>query len=367
MRDMQSNSAKGIGTTPSTVHPSGPDHGAEYISYVREQNELSEKEVHSPDSFIACDDSMLRIKELIKQIGSSSVSVLISGESGTGKEIIAKFIHDNSDRREKGFVAVNCAALPPSLLESELFGFEKGAFTGANHRHVGKFELASGGTLLLDEITEIETSLQAKLLRAIQEQEIERIGGRETIKINTRIIATSNRNLKEAVAKGTFREDLYYRLQVLPIEVPPLRERSKDIRYLALSFTKRFGLDYGKPDLSLTADAINCLLTYTWPGNVRELQNTIHRIVLMAQGNYIDMLDLPDSIKGKRHDEWVDLLPVGKSLESLETQFILETLKYHHGNRTHTAKTLGISIRTLRNKINEFTGKGLKVIGPEGE
>ena len=336
---------------------------AEYLNYLQSQKQT----FAGPDSmFLAADEKMIRIKEIIEQIASANVPVLITGESGTGKEVVAKAIHQASNRAQKPFVAVNCAALPSSLLESELFGFERGSFTGAHQRHVGKFEQASGGTLLLDEVTEMDPGLQAKLLRALQEKEIERIGGSGPIAVDTRVIATTNRDILSNVAKGTFRQDLYYRLYVIHIEVPALRERIKDIELLARNFLTRFGEQFGKPNLSFTPDALAKLQAYSWPGNVREMQNVVQRAALLSTNPNITSLDLP--IEAQTVDNgnaWVDTLPIGRPLRDVETQFILETLRHNQGNRTHAARALGISLRTLRNKINEFTAEGIQVIAPQ--
>ena len=245
------------------------------------------------------------------------------------------------------------------------FGFEKGAFTGANQQRIGKFEQAINGTLLLDEITEMDISLQAKLLRVLQEKEIERIGGQAPVAINTRIIATSNRDILNAVSQGTFRQDLYYRLYVLHIEVPPLRERPKDVPLLAEHFLDQLKTSLDRPNLHFTEEAMKKMTQHVWPGNIRELQNIIQRSILTCDNDQI----LPKNILIEGETpmltlEWVESLPIGQSLRIVETQFILGTLKHHQGNRTHAAKTLGISLRTLRNKINEFTSEGFEVTPP---
>lgn len=317
--------------------------------------------------FLSCDEKMLRIQDVIEQIANANVPVLVTGESGVGKEIIAKAVHNASNRRDKPFVAINCAALPPSLLEAELFGYEKGAFTGAGQRHLGKFEQATGGTLLLDEVTEMEPSLQAKLLRALQEHEIERLGGSGPVKVDVRIIATSNRNLSVAVEQGQFRQDLYYRLHVINVEVPALRDRPRDIELLANHFLALYSDQFNKPLMSFAPDAVHKLMLYKWPGNVRELNNVIQRTALLANSTIITARDIPVELgQETSSDNWIASLPIGKSLAEVETQFILETLKFHSGNRTHAARTLDISLRTLRNKINEFTSAGIHVIGPIG-
>lgn len=338
----------------------------DYLSYIQEQkNKDRRPQGSSHGDFIFADEKMLRIKGIVEQIANANVPVLITGESGTGKEVIARMIHNASNRRQEQFVAINCAALPPSLLESELFGFEKGAFTGAVQRHLGKFEQASGGTLLLDEVTETESSLQAKLLRALQEGEIERIGGSGPVKVDTRIIATTNRDITACVKEGLFRQDLFYRLYVIHLEIPPLRQRPKDIEVLSRHFLKQFGSDYSGRNIIMSAEAMNKLTRYSWPGNVRELQNVIQRAVLMANHDVLTADDFPLEQKTPKNDQdWVKHLPIGRKMRDVETQFILQTLASHQGNRTHSAKTLGISLRTLRNKINEFVIEGHEVPQP---
>ncbi len=308
------------------------------------------------------------VLKLAKQIAPSTANILLTGESGTGKEIFSRFIHDNSKRANKKFVAVNCAAIPEALLESELFGYEKGAFTGAVARRIGKFEEASDGTLLLDEISEMDIKIQAKLLRAIQEKEIDRIGGKTPIKVDTRIIATSNRNLDEAVKNGTFRQDLYYRLNVVNVAIPPLRERTEDIIVLAKHFAKKYSELNDIPLKPLSADAEKKLLNYRWPGNVRELENTIHRAVLLSTGTEISadavILDDISAIiePEKSVDEPISGAEfVGNKLADMERNLIIDTLKHTMGNRTVAANILGISIRTLRNKLKQYQDEGLDI------
>lgn len=297
------------------------------------------------------------ILKVAKQIAPSEASVLITGSSGTGKEIFSRFIHDNSKRANKKFVAVNCAAIPETLLESELFGYEKGAFTGAVARRIGKFEEASDGTLLLDEISEMDIGIQAKLLRAIQEKEIDRIGGKAPIKVNTRIIATSNRNLEEAVKNGTFRQDLYYRLNVINLNIPDLKDRPGDIIVLAKHFIKKYSELNELPMKDLSPAAEKMLLNYLWPGNVRELENTMHRAVLLSMGEEIDdssvMLSDASAVK-----EEVSGTEVGQTVAGMERKLIIDTLKHTMGNRTTAANILGISIRTLRNKLKQYQEEG---------
>ena len=304
------------------------------------------------------------ILKLAKQVAPSEANILLTGESGTGKEIFSRFIHDNSKRANKKFVAVNCAAIPETLLESELFGYEKGAFTGAVARRIGKFEEASDGTLLLDEISEMDIKIQSKLLRAIQEKEIDRIGGKAPIKVNTRIIATSNRNLAEAVKNGTFRQDLYYRLNVVNINIPPLRERPEDVPVLAKHFVKKYSELNELPMKDLSAEAEAKLKNYLWPGNVRELENTIHRAVLMSVGDKIEadavMLNDPEAVIAKPEigEEMSGGEFVGRTVANMERSLIIDTLKHTMGNRTTAANILGISIRTLRNKLKQYEEEG---------
>ncbi len=309
------------------------------------------------------------ILKMAKQIAPSEASVLLTGASGTGKEIFSRFIHDNSRRANKKFVAVNCAAIPETLLESELFGYEKGAFTGAVARRIGKFEEASDGTLLLDEISEMDIGIQAKLLRAIQEKEIDRIGGKAPVKVNTRIIATSNRNLDEAVKNGTFRQDLYYRLNVISINIPELKDRPGDIVVLAKHFIKKYSELNELPMKDLSAEAEKLLLNYLWPGNVRELENTMHRAVLLSGGDEItaDAIILTDPsavrepLPAAAADEETAAPGVGQTVAGMERRLIIDTLKHTLGNRTTAANILGISIRTLRNKLKQYQQEGFDV------
>jgi DNA-binding NtrC family response regulator len=306
--------------------------------------------------------------------------VLITGESGTGKEVLARYLHARSQRAKKPFITVNCAAIPENLLESELFGHEKGAFTGALGRRIGKFEEANGGTLLLDEVSEMDVRLQAKLLRAIQERVIYRVGGNKPVPVDIRIIATSNRNLTDAVRENKFREDLLFRLNVVNLKIPPLRERPADIAELATYFIKKYSDANGLAVRPLSAEASRALKTNRWPGNVRELENTLHRAVLLSSGAEIgiDGIMTPD---GGRLDqargtgaashaamaaEQVTRNLVGRTVAEVERDLILETLKHCLGNRTHAANILGISIRTLRNKLNEYAGDGVPVPPPHG-
>jgi len=331
------------------------------------------------------DESMAQVVKLATQIAGSDASVLITGESGTGKEVLARYVHTRSNRSKKPFICVNCAAIPEHLLESELFGHEKGAFTGAIARRIGKFEEATGGTLLLDEISEMDVRLQAKLLRAIQERVIDRVGGTRPVPVDIRIVATSNRNLTEAAREGKFREDLLFRLNVVNLKIPPLRERPADVAELSHFFAKKYADANGVPVRALSSEARKTLALHRWPGNVRELENTIHRAVLLATGSEIgvDGILTPD---GARLDqargvgvpgsgavayaalaaEQVTRALVGRTVADVERDLILETLKHCLGNRTHAANILGISIRTLRNKLNEYTSDGVPVPPPGG-
>ncbi len=337
-----------------------------YLDFIQNRKERRAARPEGHTLFPTADEKMMRIQDIIWQIAASQAPILITGESGVGKEVVARAIYEASPHpKTSPFVAVNCAAMPATLLESELFGFEKGAFTGADHRHIGKFEQANQGTILLDEITEIELSLQSKLLRVLQEKEIDRIGGSAPIPIQARIIATTNQDLTKAVAQGKFRQDLYYRLYVLHIEIPPLRERPRDIEFLAKNFLQEYAIQNGRPSLHFTVEAIERLKAHKWPGNVRELQNVVQRAAILSSSDQLTLSNL--LFEGEDvplSQDWIASLPIGKSLRSIETQFILETLKHHQGNRTHAAKTLGISLRTLRNKINEFMAEGIDVISP---
>jgi two-component system, response regulator FlrC len=326
------------------------------------------------------DEAMDHVVKLAQQIAGSDASVLVTGESGTGKEVIARYVHARSNRAKKPFISVNCAAIPEALLESELFGHEKGSFTGAVARRIGKFEEATGGTLLLDEISEMDVRLQAKLLRAIQERVIDRVGGTKPVPVDIRIIATSNRNLVEAAREGTFREDLLFRLNVVNLKIPPLRERPADVIELAGYFIKKYSLANGLPVRPLSAEARRALSLNRWPGNVRELENTIHRAVLLTSGEDIgvDGLMTPDGTllnqtpasPAAAHAaiaaEQVTRALVGRTVADVERDLILETLKHCLGNRTHAANILGISIRTLRNKLNEYSSDGVPVPPPNG-
>jgi len=336
-------------------------------------------------TFIARDPVLRPIMELAKRVGNSDASVLITGESGTGKEVMARFIHRKSRRARAHFVSVNCAAIPENLLESELFGHEKGAFTGAVARRIGKFEEANGGTLLLDEISEMDQRLQAKLLRVIQERVIDRVGGTQPIKVDIRLVATSNRDLEEEVKEKRFREDLYFRLNVVNLVMPPLRDRPADIVPLAEYFADKYSAANGIPKRAISAQALGLLQVHHWRGNVRELENTMHRAVLLARNSQIEPEAIMLSGQGFAPEK---SLPaniavqvaagrtlagqgpgslVGRTVADVERDLIIDTLSHCLGNRTHAANILGISIRTLRNKLKQYGESGAEMPPVSGE
>jgi two-component system response regulator FlrC len=311
-------------------------------------------------AIVTRDPAMIRLLEIADTVASSRAPALIQGESGTGKELLARHLHERGVRRGRPFVALNCAALPRELLESELFGHERGAFTGALTRKMGKFELASGGTLLLDEVSELETGLQAKLLRVLQEYEIDRVGGAAPVPVDVRVVATSNRRLRDLVDAGRFREDLFYRLNVVPFTVPALRDRKGDVGLLADHFLARFATGTA---LRIEDDARAWLEKHPWPGNVRELENALERAALLARDGIIRVTDLDDQ----------ETVPprlglgalAGLTVREMERRLIVETLKRTKNNRTQAAKLLGISIRTLRNKLAEYRARGELELAPE--
>ena len=338
------------------------------------------------NTMIADDPAMGEVVKLADKIAPSEATVLITGESGTGKEVMSQYIHRKSKRKDGPFIAVNCAAIPENLLESELFGHEKGAFTGATSRRIGKFEEAHAGTLLLDEVSEMHPSLQAKLLRAIQEKEITRVGSNDAVKVDVRIIATSNRDLEKSVEKGEFREDLYFRLNVVNLGLPALRERPKDIATLAQFFADKYAEANGVDKKKISAAAVQKLQAYGWRGNIRELENTMHRAILISMEDEMeaDAIHLkegefqgtaPAAPAGNApaasgtgssghpspdNPGAVDSL-VGRSIADVEKDMIINTLEHCLGNRTHAANILGISIRTLRNKLNQYKDEGVDV------
>jgi DNA-binding NtrC family response regulator len=308
----------------------------------------------SSSPIITRDKRMLELMEVCQRVASSKATVLIQGESGTGKELYARYIHARSPQCDGPFVAVNCASLPETLFESELFGHEKGAFTGALGRKIGKFELAHGGTLLLDEISEMSPFLQAKILRVLQEGEVDRVGGKEPIPVDVRVIATTNRDLEACIKKGEFREDLYYRLNIISFKLPPLRERADDVDLLVNHFLEKYAAQYKTQARSVSERAWTWLRKQPWQGNVRELKNLLERAVLMASGPVLDLTDFSaiDQAGGEAPEGQV--APFTFSLREMEKNLIFRALEQTHGNRTHAARMLGISIRTLRNKLNEY-------------
>jgi DNA-binding NtrC family response regulator len=381
--------ACGIGTESRAAVKAIEEGAKEYVPLPPDADLIAavlEAVTKEESDMIASDPAMENVIKLADKIAPSEATVMITGESGTGKEVMSRYIHNNSKRKEKTFIAVNCAAIPENLLESELFGHEKGAFTGATGRRIGKFEEADGGTLLMDEVSEMHPLLQAKLLRAIQEKEITRVGSNDPVKVNVRIIATSNRDLEKSVQKGEFREDLYFRLNVVNIQLPALRERPSDIAKLAQFFANKYADENGVEKKNISDASQKKLQNYSWRGNIRELENTMHRAILMSVEDELE----PDAIHLTESDfasgsasgdsaknapdpegvspsttmaentEGVEAL-VGRTISDVERDMILNTLDHCLGNRTHAAKILGISIRTLRNKLNQYKDEGIEV------
>lgn len=320
--------------------------------------------VHDVEWPLAVDKTTRELLRIAERVAATEATVTITGESGSGKEIFARFIHAQSTRREKSFVAINCAAIPENMLEAVLFGYEKGAFTGATSAHAGKFEQANNGTLLLDEITEMDLALQAKLLRVIQEKEVERIGGRTLIPLNVRVLATTNRDLKAAVANGSFREDLYYRLNVFPLHIPPLRERREDILPLAELFVKK---QSDRPGRSLTEEAGRRLLAHNWPGNIRELDNLIQRSLILARGDEVTEADLAFETETSPSTSLIEDTGLHQGLEDHQSQLILDALAASNCHRGEAADALGISPRTLRYKLARMRQRGITIPGDSNE
>ena len=322
------------------------------VDYLRQEmaHQLGDRQI------LTQDPAMLGVLDLVNKVATTTSSVLITGESGTGKELVARSLHFGSERRKEAFVAINCAAIPSELMESELFGHERGAFTGAHSRSVGKFEYANGGTLFLDEISALRLELQAKLLRVIQEREVQRLGSNRAIKVDVRIVAATNTNLEEYIQRGTFRRDLFFRLNVIPIRLPPLRERRGDVRLLAQHFLRRFNLQLRRQMPGFTSQAVEVLERYPWPGNVRELENLIERLVVLGRDNeQISHEDLPLEILLDSPFSEQAFLPekdgLLKARDSFERQFILKALKRAQGNQSEAARILGIHRNTLIQKM----------------
>jgi DNA-binding NtrC family response regulator len=312
------------------------------------------------EEMVGASAEMVPIYDQIRKISQSKASVLIRGESGTGKELIARAIHNSSPRRDKPFIKINCAALAPTLLESELFGHEKGSFTHAINKKIGRFELADEGALLLDEIGEMELGLQSKLLRVIQEKEFERVGGTKPIKVDTRIISTTNRDLEKAIEERRFREDLYFRLNVIPIKLPPLRERKEDIPALVQHFLRKYSIENKKNVKNVHPDAMMTFMSHSWPGNIRELENSIERAVVLCSGDTItpDFFAFAAQRARPRSGEGI-FMPKNITVGEAERILILHTLKENANNKTKSAKVLDISVRTLRNKLKEYQAAGV--------
>ena len=320
---------------------------------------------HDRHELVCADPRMAEVLQRARRYATAEACVLITGESGTGKEMVARFLHRHGRHAQGPFVAVNCAAIPDHLLESELFGHERGAFTGAVARRAGRFEEANGGTLLLDEISEMEPRLQAKLLRAIQEREIDRVGGTRAVPVDIRLIATSNRDLEQAVAERGFREDLLFRINVLTLPLPPLRERPGDIEALARHFAAKLAQANGLPHRPLSVAALTRLKALPWRGNVRELESCVHRAVVLAQGHTIETGDIEPTARSQPAAAMGGAPGlVGRTMAEVEQMLIVDTLRHTLGNRTHAATVLGISIRTLRNKLREYGDAGISVPPP---
>jgi len=369
--------AAGVGIDPSIAARAIRAGAREYISLPPDPELIAAvlAAVCNDDrQLIAADSAMKHVLIMADQIAPSDASIMITGESGVGKEVLARYVHKKSDRAGKAFIAVNCAAIPEQLLESELFGHEKGSFTGAVARRIGKFEEADGGTLLLDEISEMDLRLQSKLLRALQERVIDRVGGTKPVPVNIRVLATSNRDLTQMVRDNEFREDLLYRLNVVNLRIPPLRERKEDLAALAQFFIDKYARANGRPARRLSKEGLAQVMSHRWPGNVRELENAMHRAVLLTKGEDVgaDAIRAPDGAPVGRSDVGAAIEAgqvaaralVGRTVAHVEQDLILETLTHCLGNRTHAANILGISIRTLRNKLRQYSDDGLRVPPP---
>jgi DNA-binding NtrC family response regulator len=333
------------------------------------QNRRMEEDLGKPrqfDNIIGRSAVMRKVFDTVIRVAPTKASILVTGESGVGKELIADAIHEYSPRKGKPLVKVHCAALSSGLLESELFGHEKGAFTGAVSRRRGRFELANEGTLFLDEIGEIDQNIQIKLLRVLQEREFERVGGEDTIETDVRIVAATNKDLRAEIEKGNFREDLYFRLNVVNIHVPPLRERKDDIPLLAAAFLKEFTLEDGKSIEGISEKARARLFAYDWPGNIRELRNCIESAVVMSQGTVINEDDLPPALRSAGDDSWIRI-PLGTSLDESEKIIIRDTISFHRGNKSKAAETLGIGRKTLHRRLAEMGEEDTETTDEETE
>jgi len=350
-----------MGAFDYLVKPFSPDEielvvsrAHEYLQLTSENRRLRAEINERYKNLVGQSRRMIEIFDMIKEVAPTRSTILITGESGTGKELIARALHHQSDRAEAPFIKLNCAALPEGLMESELFGHEKGAFTGAVKQTRGRFEMADGGTLLLDEVSEIPTNLQAKLLRVLQEREFERVGSGTSVQVDVRIIATTNRVLKKEIAEGRFREDLYYRLNVIPIEIPALRERLDDLPLLVDHFVRKYAAETGKDIQGLEDSAMRLFMKYHWPGNVREVENFIERAVVISKNRNLTANDFPQSLVLGRIEDKGSGFRVGMTIHDAEKLLILKTLEDEEGNRTRTAEVLGINPRTLRNKLNDY-------------
>ncbi len=306
------------------------------------------------ENIIGASAPMQQVFEIVQQVAPSRATVLITGETGTGKELIAHALHNLSPRKNGPFVAVHAAALPSTLLESELFGHEKGAFTGAVERRIGRFEMADGGTLFLDEVGEIEPAMQVKLLRVLEERRFERVGGTKTIESDVRLVAATNKDLKKLVSGGKFRDDLFYRLSVVSVVLPPLRERREDIALLVSAFLEQCSRENNKPVREITQEALNVLMAYDWPGNVRELRNTIEQMVVLSRTERLTLRDVPAAVRGGADLTKISVVRAGMTVEQAERQLIVQALKESAGNRTRAAQKIGVSRRTLHRKLKKY-------------
>jgi DNA-binding NtrC family response regulator len=354
----------------------------EFTQILKVNQYLSRDNEETGQELLGQSASMNELRQLVRKVARTQATVLIQGESGTGKELVARALYRESPRANAPFIKLNCAAIPENLIESEFFGHEKGAFTGALNKREGRFELAHGGTILLDEISEISPTVQAKLLRVLQERELERVGGNRTIKVDVRVIATTNRNLEQSVEKKEFRQDLFFRLNVVPIQVPPLRQRREDVAYLAEEFMRRFGRKHGVHVRGFSDEALKVLSGHDWPGNVRELQNVVERAIILSGESGVlgpehlgmaKAATVPGSTGSAAQPSpaaqvaSVEGDGATPTLAEIEKRHILATLEHCKGNRTHAARLLGVSIRTLRNKLHEYNGSQLGSDADEGE